>query len=104
VAEAGIELETPQEFDWTNLPCLSVVDRFSEKLLANADRGMDEAIESRDLINLAVLRLDTPIPPLALSKADCACPVIDPLKKSIVKFQKSEAYRHKCFDALEISN
>lgn len=65
---------------------------------------MDEAIESHDLIDLAALRLSSPIPPLALSKADSAYPVIEPLKKSILKLRRSEGYRTKCFNELEINN
>lgn len=102
VCEGRIKLERPAEYPWTELPCLSVIDRFAEKLLANADRGMDNAIESRDLIDLAVMRCESIIPLAAIEKAESAYPVMDLLKKVIVRFQQSEMYREKCFDALGI--
>lgn len=102
IAEARIQLEPAAKYPWTDLPCLSVVDRFAEKLLANADRGMDESIQSRDLIDLAAMRVDKSIPPAAIEKAENAYPVLDPLKNSLAKFQQSESYRNKCFSALEI--
>lgn len=104
VAEGRIELESAVAYPWTDLPCLSNVDRFAEKLLANADRWMDESIESRDLIDLAAMRLETPIPAEAMIKAEKAYPVLTPLKKAIGKFYRLEKYREKCFNALEINN
>lgn len=104
VAEGRIKLEPPESFSWTDLPCLSCIDRYAEKLLANADRGLDEAIESRDLIDLAVMRLHAPVPDTAIEKAESAYPVKEPLRKVILKFQGSKTYRDKCFDALEIKD
>ena len=104
VAENRIQLERHDEFDWTSLPCLSEVDRFAEKLLANADRWNDESIESRDLIDLAVMRANGNIPKQSIEKSESAYPVIDPLEKALRKFRLSERYRNKCFDALQIEN
>ncbi|WP_133493148.1 hypothetical protein [Alcanivorax sp. 24] len=39
---------------------------------------------------------------LAVAKAEAAYPVLEPLRKALGKFQTSEDYRRKCFDALEI--
>ncbi len=104
VAEARIELDLADSFEWTQLPCLSEVDRYAEKLLANADRWNDESIESRDLIDLAVMRLNNKIPDRAVNKAENAYPVIKPLKKALQKFRASEKYKNKCFTALRIDN
>lgn len=104
VAEARITLEPPEMFEWTQLPCLCSIDRYTEKLLANADRWADESIESRDLIDLAVMRSVTEIPNYAIEKAENAYPVIDPLKKALDKFQNSTNYREKCFEALQIKD
>jgi len=104
IAENRIELEKHDEFEWTELPCLSEIDRFAEKLLANADRWNDESIESRDLIDLAILRVNRKIPELSIEKSEAAYPVIDPLKSALKKFRNSEKYRGKCFDALHIEN
>ena len=54
VCEARIDLEPPERPDWLNVPCLSTIDRYAEKLLANADRWNDSrrkcfsALEVRD--------------------------------------------------------
>lgn len=102
VAEARIELGEPETHGWLNVPCLNQTDRYAEKLLANADRWADSSIESRDLIDLAVLRLHGEHSDAAIAKAEAAYPVLEPLKKALAKFQTSEDYRRKCFDALEI--
>lgn len=102
VAENRIALEKPETFDWTDLPCLSEVDRVAEKLMANADRWNDTAIESRDLIDLAVMRERRQLPTNALDKAEKAYPVISPLKDALYKFQNLEGYQEKCFNALQI--
>jgi hypothetical protein len=104
VAEARIKLETPEYLNWLGIPCLCSVDRYAEKLLANADRWLDASIESRDLIDLAVLRLHNEQSDQSMEKAENAYPVLTPLKKSLEKFQSSKEYRRKCFTALEISN
>ena len=103
-AEARIDLEPPEKRDWLNVPCLSHVDRYAEKLLANADRWLDTSIQSRDLIDLAILRLHDEQSQQAIDKAEEAYPVLSPLEKSLQKFQGSKEYRHKCFSALEITN
>lgn len=104
VAEARIKLDPPERYNWAPVPCLSLIDRYSEKLLANADRWYDSSVESRDLIDLAVLRLKDKIPTEAVSKAENAYPVMSPLKKSLAKFNGSRSYREKCFSALQIAN
>lgn len=104
IAEARIELGAPNELDWLKVPCLNRVDRYAEKLLANADRWLDSSIESRDLIDLAVLRLHEEQSKEAVVKAEKAYPVIEPLKKALESFQASEAHRSKCFNALQIKD
>ncbi|WP_198650446.1 nucleotidyl transferase AbiEii/AbiGii toxin family protein [Saccharospirillum mangrovi] len=102
VAEARITLGTPDHLSWTRIPCLNSTDRFAEKLLANADRWADESIESRDLIDLGMLRLHQANYQEAIQKAEQAYPVVAPLKRALEKFSGSEKYREKCFAALEI--
>jgi len=103
-AEARIQLENPTFYEWCPAPCLSFEDCCAEKLLANADRWNDTSIESRDLIDLAILRLQSELPKSAVQKAEQAYAVIEPLKKALNKFQSSPKYREKCFSALEIEN
>ncbi|MBL7004359.1 MAG: nucleotidyl transferase AbiEii/AbiGii toxin family protein [Gammaproteobacteria bacterium] len=104
VAEARISLNPPEYLQWSSVPSLDYEDQCTEKLLANADRWADSSIESRDLIDLAVLRLHSPLPEKAILKAEGAYPVIPELKKALIKFLENQKYREKCFNALEIEN
>jgi Nucleotidyl transferase AbiEii toxin, Type IV TA system len=103
IMEGRIELSEPDYPSWSPVPCLNKVDSFAEKLLANSDRWNDSSVESRDLIDLAVQRLKSPIPKEAIEKAELAYPVIEPLKKAISFFQDRPNYRDKCFTALRIA-
>jgi hypothetical protein len=102
VVEARIDLGEPDYFTWCSVPCLNRVDRVVEKLLANSDRALDASVQSRDLIDLAILRLDSPLPEEAIEKAQGAYPVIEPLKNAIVYFQQHPDYRESCFQSLSI--
>lgn len=104
VAEARIALNPPGSLPWAAVPCLNFADCCAEKLLANADRWADSAIESRDLIDLAVLRQEAPLPAAAIAKAEAAYPVIKPLQQAIDKFLNQASYREKCFAALQITD
>lgn len=104
VAEARIQLDAPEDSDRIPVPYLNRVDRYAEKLLANADRWPDTSIEARDLIDLAVLRLYEGSSEEAICKAEEAYPVLAPLKKALQKFQNSTQFRDKCFTALQIKN
>ncbi|MEA5568647.1 nucleotidyl transferase AbiEii/AbiGii toxin family protein [Anabaena sp. UHCC 0399] len=104
IREGRIELGEPDYPTWSPVPCLNEIDSFAEKLLANSDRWNDSSVDSRDLIDLAIQRLKSPIPIEAIKKAETAYPVIEPLKKAISSFQNNPAYRDKCFTALRIIN
>lgn len=103
IAESRITLEPPAFHAGIPVPCLSLNDSFTEKLLANADRWGDRSVESRDLIDLSVLRLQSPIPKSSIDKAETAYPVIKPLEKSIRMFQEDHTYRASCFSSLQIA-
>ncbi|MBF2027842.1 MAG: nucleotidyl transferase AbiEii/AbiGii toxin family protein [Oscillatoriales cyanobacterium C42_A2020_001] len=100
VSEGRIELDDPETLDAIPVACLSRVDCFAEKLLANADRWLDESTASRDLIDLAVLRSHSPIPEQAITKAEAAYPVVEPLKRAITNFQAKPDYRDRCYQML----
>jgi hypothetical protein len=104
IAEARFELDPPRYPEWSPVACLSLNDCFTSKLLANADRFMDAGIESRDLIDLAVLRLHSSIPQAALEKAEKAYGTLamNALSKSIQYFQERPEYRERCFSGLQI--
>lgn len=80
IAEVRFELDPPRYLEWSPVPCLSINDCFTAKLLANSDRYMDSSVEARDLIDLAVLRLNFSIPQSAIDKAENAYEVMRPLK------------------------
>jgi len=102
IAEARFTLDPPRYPTWSPVPCLSLGDCFTSKLLANADRFMDDSVESRDLIDLAMLRYHSGIPASALEKAETAYGVIRPLQTALQRFQNHPAYREKCFGRLQI--
>ena len=56
------------------VPTLDRVDQFAEKLLANADRGLDRAFGYRDAIDLGFLTIGSAgiIPPQSIAKAALA--------------------------------
>jgi hypothetical protein len=102
IAESRFEIGKPQYFSWSSIPCLNNEDCCTSKLLANSDRYMDDSIKSRDLIDLAILRLGGKFSSLAIQKAEKAYEVIRPLKVAIERFQERENYREKCFLSLQI--
>ncbi|MBD2597151.1 nucleotidyl transferase AbiEii/AbiGii toxin family protein [Nostoc spongiaeforme FACHB-130] len=102
IAESRFQPDPPRYTEWSPVPCLSLIDCFTSKLLANSDRYMDDSVESRDLIDLAILRLQSPIPEAAINKAENAYEVIRPLKTAVKRFQERPDYREKCFLSLQI--
>lgn len=102
IAEARLILDPPRYPEWSPVACLSLSDCFASKLLANADRFIDDGVESRDLIDLAVLRLQSPIPQAALNKAENAYEVLRPLEKAVQRFQERPDYREECFLGLQV--
>jgi predicted nucleotidyltransferase component of viral defense system len=102
VAEARLSLDAPAIYDWCPVPCLSFIDSYAEKLLANADRWLDKSIKARDLIDLCILRLQDKIPGRSLEKAEQAYPVVNPLTRAIESFQSNTNYRLQCYQALQI--
>ena len=102
VREGRIELEPPEHLDSLPVACLSPVDCFAEKLLANSDRWLDASVESRDLLDLAILRSQSAIPKAAIAKAENAYPVVEPLRRAIANFQARPDYRERCHQSLRV--
>ncbi|MFN6484976.1 MULTISPECIES: nucleotidyl transferase AbiEii/AbiGii toxin family protein [unclassified Nostoc] len=82
IAETRFQLDPPRYPKWSLVPCLSFNDCFTSKLLSNSDRYADDSVEARDLIDLAVLRLQSPIPQVSIEKAEKAYQVMRPLKRA----------------------
>jgi Nucleotidyl transferase AbiEii toxin, Type IV TA system len=111
VAEGRISLDPPIYPHWSPVPCLSVVDQIAEKLLANGDRWADASTDSRDLIDLATLRLNIGRSSdgddcwnSAIAKAESAYRSVDPLKRAILQFQSKPEYRDRCYERLCIQS
>ncbi len=102
IAEARFELDSPRQPVWSPVKCLSISDCFTSKLLANADRYADESVHSRDLIDLAFLRIEQSTPPLAIAKAEAAYPVSPALTTALSQFQSRADYRFHCYESLNI--
>ncbi|MEH2170566.1 MAG: nucleotidyl transferase AbiEii/AbiGii toxin family protein [Nostoc sp.] len=102
IAETRFQLDVPRYPKWSVVPCLSFNDCFTSKLLSNSDRYADDSVEARDLIDLAVLRLQSPIPQASIEKAEKAYQVMRPLKRAIALFQERPDYREKCFLGLQV--
>ncbi len=102
VAEGRIAFDPPQQLDWCPVACLSRVDAIAEKLLANSDRGLDTSTFARDLIDLAMLRIQAPFSPAAVEKAEAVYPVLSPLQQALSRFQADPIFRDRCFGALQI--
>jgi Nucleotidyl transferase AbiEii toxin, Type IV TA system len=103
IAEARFGLDLPRQPAWSPVKCLSISDCFTSKLLANADRYADGSVYSRDLIDLAFLRIEQPIPTLAIEKAEAAYGVIPALTTALSKFQENTDLRFRCYENLNIS-
>lgn len=88
------------------VPKLSQNDMFAEKLLANADRGLDKFVKSRDIIDLAMM-IDRwgDIPQQALDKAYEAYGdhVLKAFSKSVELIQ-DKAYFQSCLQAGHMDN
>ncbi|MBD2195108.1 nucleotidyl transferase AbiEii/AbiGii toxin family protein [Calothrix anomala FACHB-343] len=102
VANGAFTLDPPVYPKWANIPCLSISDRFTSKLMANADRWNDSSTQSRDLIDLAMLRVNNQISLGAIAKAEQTYEVRKPLLKAINNFLEKEEHRSKCFQQLNV--
>jgi Nucleotidyl transferase AbiEii toxin, Type IV TA system len=102
IAEARFTLDEPRQPSWSPVECLSITDCFASKLLANADRYPDPGVHARDLIDLAFLRNQQPIPALAIEKAEAAYNVMAPLRSALTRFQADSDLRSRCYANLVI--
>ncbi len=86
------------------VPTLARNDMFAEKLLANADRGLDKSVMSRDLIDLAMMMTHWgPIPPQAWKKAEAAYGAH--LRKAFaqaVTLLQDESYLRQCLQKMQM--
>ena len=106
VLEARIELSTPEADDKVcGLSTLAPIDLAAEKLLANADRWADDAVFSRDIIDLAMQRAATPLLRAACAKAETAYgdAVRESLNKAIDALRARPHRLEACMKALSMN-
>jgi hypothetical protein len=106
VLEARIELAEPKEDDrLCGVYALSPLDLAAEKLLANADRWRDDAVFSRDLIDLAMMRADRALLEAACLKAEGAYgeSVRRSLAQAVDLLRSDPARLQRCMTALKIT-
>lgn len=104
IREARIELGPGVRPSWSPVDCLSLDDCYAEKLLANSDRWADRQLLSRDLIDLAFLRLRGPIPKAAwkrVREAYKSAPEAD-LRKALAAFETDPVHQQRCFEGLQM--
>jgi hypothetical protein len=104
VREARIDLhQAAGDEDWP-VPLLAREDLFTEKLLANTDRGLDRAVLSRDLIDLAMM-IDSwgQIPEQAWQRAEASygASVRRVYQKTLLLLQKP-IYRRECLRQMQM--
>ena len=103
VWEARIELQGGLDPIFP-VPSLSRNDMFAEKLLANTDRALDQAVLSRDIIDIAMMaRHWGDIPTVAIEKAlsiygDSVLEMLEAAFRLI----EDRRYFHKCLTTLSI--
>jgi hypothetical protein len=107
ILEARIELATPGDEDQIcGVRTLAPIDLAAEKLLANADRWRDDAVFSRDLIDLAMMRPDRKLLEAARAKAEAAYG--ESIRRSIAQaielLQSRRGRLEDCMKALDIQS
>lgn len=99
ILEGRIKLDAPGPEDrLCGVATLSPVDMAATKLLANSDRWPDDSVDSRDLIDLAMLLPTGRIPEAAWSKAERAygASVVNDLAKATDHLLGRPGRLHQC--------
>lgn len=106
VLEGRIDLEAPAAADMIcGVQALTPLDLAAEKLLANADRWGDDAVFSRDLIDLAMQDADRKLLQAACAKAEAAygASIRRSLSEAIERLRARPGRLHECTAALSIT-
>jgi hypothetical protein len=109
VLEARIELDAPPASSERERVCgvvtLTTIDMATSKLLANSDRWADDAVHSRDVIDLAMMRLDRDTLAAATTKARAAygAGIERDLGKAIEALRRRRGRLAECMRALQMT-
>lgn len=107
VLEGRIEFEHPGAKDRIcGIPTLTKLDMGASKLLANSDRWSDDAVFSRDLIDLAMLELKPSLLKKSIEKASVAYgeSVVKDLRKSIESLKARPGRLEECMTSLQMGS
>lgn len=103
IREGRIRFEAGCKPDWSPVSCLSRLDCYAIKILANSDRWPDRQVLSRDLVDLGAMRSRWgPVPEKAWSKAEGAykSAARSDLGKALTFFLEDEEHQRRCFQGL----
>lgn len=106
IREARIGLDIPAADDNVcGVPTLTLVDMAASKLLANSDRWLDAGVFSRDLIDLAMMKLPLSVLRRAIFKAQEAYgkTILDDLGKAIDRLAQDKALLDRCMQVMSVS-
>ncbi len=105
VLEGRIALDTPGKNDCIfGISTLTPLDMATSKLLANADRFLDDATLSRDLIDLAMMAPSKKLLAQAIQKASTAYPNIEAdLVKSTCRLLDRSSHFERCMKDLRMT-
>lgn len=101
-----LDVNTGQEGKLLPVPALSRTSLFAEKLLANADRGMDKLSLSKDIIDLMVMESAWGEDPNARLIAESAYgeTIARSYERSIDLLARDAAHRELCFREIELGD
>ena len=105
VLEGRIQLEQPiPQNEICGIATLTALDMVASKLLANSDRWRDDAVFSRDLIDLAMMEPGKKQMQAAIEKAEGAYggSIVKDLNKAVDRIQTEDGWIERCMQALSI--
>lgn len=106
ISEGRIAFDSPKEKDCVgDIATLSRIDLVASKILANADRWSDDSVFSRDVIDLAMMKVNKKELHEAAEKAKAAYgnSVLISLEKAIDRLFTKENWLDGCITAMKIS-
>lgn len=107
IREGRIHFEADTKPEWSPVSCLSRLDCYAVKILANSDRWPDRQVLSRDLVDLGAMRSQWgPIPEEAWKKAEGAykSAARSDLRKALTFFLDNAEHQQRCIQGLSIEN
>ena len=106
ILEGRIQLAAPSPADQLcGIATLTPLDMATSKLLANSDRGNDDGVFSRDLIDLAMMSPTLPLLRQAVTKAEAAYgeSILRDLQKNIAALYTRPGRLERCMQVMAMS-